>query len=57
MRRKKGMSTLILLMLQSTTCGKSLNEVLMVLRQLQGTQQNAEVKLLHHTYAYHQRIS
>ena len=51
------MSTLILLMLQSTTCGKSLNEVLMVLRQLQGTQQNAEAKLLHHTYAYHQRIS
>lgn len=49
------MSRLILLMLQSTTCGKSLNEVLMILRQLQGIQQHVDVKLLQHTYTYHQR--
>jgi hypothetical protein len=43
------------LMLQCKTCGKSLNEVLMILRQLQGTQNHVDLRLLHHTYQSHQK--
>jgi len=53
MTRKKKMSTL---MLQCKTCGKSLNEVQMILRQpIWHPKACRSLKLLHHTYPYHQK--
>jgi len=54
MRREKKISTLLL---QYKICGKFLNEVLMILRQLRCTQKHVDLKLNHHTYPYHQKIT